>query len=384
MTPWPELDHLLWTRFSTRPQFHVTAPGRINLIGEHTDYNEGFVLPAAIDRGLRLSGASSDEGTFRVWSAQFREEVLVPLDRPEDPPLPSWGRYLQAIAGELRRAGVPLRGAVAVLDGDLPAGSGLSSSAALEAAIALALLGSARATVERPDLARLAQRAESEFVGVQCGIMDQLTVLLGMRGQALLIDCRSLEVRYVSIPEHLALAICDTGVRRSLGETRYNERRRECEAAARRLGQARAGIRTLRDLTPQDLPTIDALPDPLRRRARHVLTENARVLEAVEALAQDDAATLGRALNASHRSLQEDFEVSTEELDAMVDAARGAGALGARLTGAGFGGSVLAMIERSRVDAFTSETAKGYRASTGREGTFLVCRPSDGAQFSYV
>ncbi len=366
-------------RFSKEPEFHVTAPGRINLIGEHTDYNEGFVLPVAIDRGLRVSGASSDEGTLRVWSAQFQEEVAVPLDHPEDPQLSGWGRYLQGIAGELQRAGVSLRGTVAVLDGDLPAGAGLSSSAALEACIALPLLSSAGASMERTALARLAQRAESDVVGVQCGIMDQLAVLLGRRGHALLIDCRTLGVSYVPIPEHLALVICDTGVRRSLDETRYNERRWECEAAARRLG-----VRALRDVTPEDLPRIDTLPDPLRRRARHVVTENVRVLEAVEALERGDAAALGAALTASHRSLQKDFDVSTEELDAMVDAAGRAGAFGARLTGAGFGGVVLAVVERSRLDTFIAESAKGYRVASGREGTFLACRPSDGAEVAHV
>jgi galactokinase len=383
VSDWRGLDRELRLRFGVSARYHVTAPGRVNLIGEHTDYNEGFVLPAAIDRAVRLAAAPLGESVLRVWSSQFNEAIAIPLHRLEEPALPAWARYLQGVAIELAREGVGLRGTAAVVDGDLPRASGLSSSAALEIAGALAFAGTAGASIDPRRLALLAQRAEVEFVGVRCGIMDQLSVLMGRAGHALLIDCRSLDVSPVPMPDHLLLVVCDTGVQRALGGSGYNQRRVECEEALRRLQAARP-IGSLRDLTPADLPLVERLPEPLGRRVRHVITENERVREAAEHLRAGEGAAAGRLLDASHASLRTDFEVSSPELDAMVGAARAAGALGARLTGAGFGGAAIALVAGSAVAAFLESVAEGYTRSVGRLGTFMVCHPADGARLRAV
>lgn len=378
---WAELDRELSARFVARARYHVRAPGRVNLIGEHTDYNEGFVLPVAIDRAVRLAAAPTADPLLRFRSRQFDEEVALPVDRPEEPRLPQWARYIQGVAGQLLRAGVALRGTAAVVDGDLPPGAGLSSSAAMEVAAALALLAAAGATLDRRRVALLAQRAEVEFVGVRCGIMDQLTVALGRPGHALLIDCRSLEISYIPLPPTLALVVCDTGVRRALGESAYNDRRRECEVAVQRLRRVRPQIRALRDVGPEEWSLLDDLPEPLRRRARHVVTENQRVRDAVETLRRGDGVAVGRLLNASHASLRDDYAVSVPALEAMVEAAMAApGALGARLTGAGFGGAVLALVERDATGVFVERTRTAYQTATGREGAFRVCAASGGAE----
>ncbi len=367
------------------PRDLIRAPGRINLLGEHTDYNDGFVLPAAIDRHVLVAAAPRDDPWLHVASLTVGEEVVLPAGDPEAPAAPPWARYIQGVAGQLVRAGVTLRGVTAVLGGDLPIGAGVSSSAALEVAVALTLLAAAGATLDRREIALLAQRAEVEFVGVRCGIMDQFTVALARPGHALFLDCRSLEFAYVPVPEALALVVCDTGVRRTLGDSDYNTRRRECEEAVRLLRRDLPEARALRDVDADHLVLVDRLPDPLRRRARHVVTENQRVREAVTALRRADAATLGRLLAASHTSLRDDFEVSVPALEAMVSAAsRAPGCYGARLVGAGFGGAALAFVEQGAVRSFLAAAAEGYRAATGREGVFHVCATAGGAEVTTV
>ncbi|MDQ7828001.1 MAG: galactokinase [Armatimonadota bacterium] len=380
-TPRAGAETLLRARYGLSPAVVVRAPGRVNLIGEHTDYSEGFVLPAATDAALWAAAAPLPEPLVRAVSAAEAEETVFPTSAPRQGPVPSWGRYLQGMAAVLAEAGVSLRGLALGLDGDLPVGAGLSSSAALEIAAGLAFLACAGHPLDRRSLARLAQRAEVEHVGVRCGIMDQLAVTLARAGHLLLIDCRSLEVEPVPLPAEAVLVVCDTAVPRRLEESGYNTRREEVEAAARALAAARPGVRSLRDLALRDLPLVHALPAPLDRRARHVVTENARVLEAVQALRRGDLAAVGTLLRASHRSLRDDFEVSTPELEAMVAAAQESpGCVGARLVGAGFGGAVLALVERGREAAFVAAAGAAYRRRTGRSGRFLVTGAAAGAE----
>ena len=377
----PRVDQAFRERFRQLPRYHVRAPGRVNLIGEHTDYNDGFVLPAAIDRFVVIAAAPADGRVLHLHSLTFGEEVLLPVDHPEAPAGPPWARYIQGVAGELRRVGVPLRGLRAVVDGDLPIGAGLSSSAALEVAAALTLLEVAPAALNRREVALLAQRAEVEFVGVRCGIMDQFTVALARPGHALFLDCRTLVYSHVPLPESLVLIVCDTGVRRALGDSAYNERRRECEEAVRSLRLLRPDIRALRDLGPSDLALVDRLPERLQRRTRHVVTENQRVGDAVAALRREDPETLGKLLAASHASLRDEFDVSVPEVEAMVAAATAApGCRGARLVGAGFGGAVLAVVDRPAAGAFVVSAAAAYQARAGRAGSFLICESVGGAE----
>lgn len=380
-----QVDRMLGDRFGAPPHYHIRAPGRVNLIGEHTDYNEGFVLPAAVDRYVVIAAAPADDRVIRLLSTAFSGEASLPADRPEAATVPPWARYVQGVALELRRAGVVLCGLHGVIGGDLPVGAGLSSSAALEVGTALALLAAAGADRDRREIATLSRRAEEEFVGVRCGIMDQFTVALARRGHALFLDCRTLESDYLPLPAALALVVCDTGVRRALGDSAYNVRRRECDEAVERLRAVRPDVRALRDLGPQDLDVAAGLPDPLRRRVRHVAMENARVRAAVAALRRGEAGALGRLLDSSHASLRDDFEVSTPELEAMVEAARSApGCLGARLVGAGFGGSVLALVERAAAPAFVAAARDAYRRTIQREGTFLVCEAAGAAAVTTV
>ncbi len=368
-------------RFRGEPQILCRAPGRVNIIGEHTDYNQGLVLPTAIDRYVFVAASPSAKPLLRVYAADLDEDVALPADRPQAPPVPRWALYVQGVAWELVRAGVRLRGMTAAVGGDLPVGAGLSSSAALEVAVALALLAVAGVHLERRQVALLAQRAEEEFVGVRCGIMDQFASALSRPGCALFLDCRSLEYSHVPLPPSLVLVVCDTGVRRALQDSAYNQRRRECEEAAALLGRIRPQMCTLRDLELEDLPLLEGLPPPLGRRARHVVTENRRVREAVAALREGNAAALGALLDAAHASLRDDFAVSIPELEAMKAAADSApGCMGARLVGAGFGGAVLALVQRAAATAFVAAAADAYRASSGREGAFLVCEAAGGAE----
>ena len=368
-------------QFGRAPQVLCRAPGRVNIIGEHTDYNEGLVLPAAIDRYVFVAAGGCPDLVIRIYAADLDEEVVLPADRPQVPPAPRWARYIQGVAGELLRAGVRLRGTTAAVGGNLPIGAGLSSSAALEVAVALALLAVAGAHLDSRQVALLAQRAEVEFVGVRCGIMDQFAAALARPGCALFLDCRSLDYTHVALPHSLVLVVCDTGVRRTLQEVAYNQRRRECEEAVAALRSARPQIRALRDVDADDLPLLEGLPEPLGRRARHVVSENRRVREVVAALERGDTAALGGLLAAAHASLRDDFAVSIPELEAMAAAATAApGCVGARLVGAGFGGAVLALVERDAAEAFVAAAAAAYRKSSGREGAFLVCEAAGGAE----
>jgi len=372
-------------RFGTAPIAVVRSPGRVNLIGEHTDYNEGWVLPAALDLATWVAAAPRDDGRLRAVALRLEasDEALLSDLRPRQG-LP-WTRYVRGVAALLLEAGCSLRGASLLIDGDLPLGGGLSSSAALELGVALALAEVAGWSIGRRELALLAQQAEHLYAGVQCGIMDQLAVALGQAGQALLIDCRSLEVEAVPIPEAVRILVLDTGIPRTLAGSAYNRRRAECEEAVRYLQTFYPEVRALRDVTPEMLLEIEGgpgghgEPSPALRRARHVVTENRRVLESVAALRAGDVAAFGQLMDASHESLRDDFEVSGPELEAMVEIARATpGVLGARLTGAGFGGCAVALVEAAAAAAAATSIMARYREQVQKAGQAYVCTPAAG------
>ncbi len=316
------------------------APGRVNLIGDHTDYNDGFVLPLAVDLECRVVARPREDGVVRLVSAAFAEPVELAAAGAPDPAAvePRWGRLAAGVVAALARRGRVPAGLDADVSSTVPVGGGLSSSAAFAVGLALALCDAAGLELPRVELARACQEAELLATGVPCGIMDQVASLCGRAGSAILIDCRSLEVEPVPLPPGLAVVVADSGVPRNLSETGYAERRAACEATA-----ARLGVPALRDAAPEQVAE-----DP---RARHVVSENARVLAFADALRRGDADALGPLLLASHASLRDDFEVSTPELDALVDRFVAAGALGARLTGAGFGGSAVALVPEARLAA---------------------------------
>jgi galactokinase len=342
------------------------APGRVNLIGDHTDYNDGFVLPLAIDRWCVV--AAHESPTVRVHSLDVGDTVEVAADGSTEPETtaPGFGRYVAAVVRELAALGRPPVGIDAVLASDLPLGSGLSSSAALEVACAVALAGVSEWEPDPLDLARACRAAEELATGVAGGIMDQLVSISGRAGRALLIDCRSLEQRPVRLPEELAVTAVHSGLSRTLAGSAYADRRRACEALARELGHA-----SLREATLEQVGD-----NPL---GRHVVTENARVLNAARALEEGDLARLGRLLYESHASLRDDFRVSTPELDVLVEELVAAGAAGARLTGAGFGGCVVAACAASRASSVAEEATARYRERVRLEPTVFACRAVDGA-----
>jgi galactokinase len=348
------------------------APGRVNLLGEHTDYSGGLVLPAALDLGVRVEGMAGP----RIELTSDRSAELVDL-APDGGQAVGWGRYVAAVAVELAELGRPPMGFAGTVSGTVPPGAGLSSSAALEVAVATALCAVAGFELEPLVLAEACRRAELRAVGVPCGILDQAAAVLGRADCAVLLDTASLAHRAVPLPAGLALVVVDTGVARSLEKTGYAERRRELEE-----GIAALAGRTPRDVAADELDDL-ALTDVPRRRLRHVVTENARVLEAVAVLEEPGTPRLdrlGELFRQGHESLRDDFEVTTPELDLLVELAYQAGALAARMTGGGFGGSIVALAEPSLAAALADEVAALFHARTGRTATARVCRASDGAK----
>ncbi len=363
--------------FARPPEGAFRAPGRVNLIGEHTDYNDGFVLPIAIERQAVAAWAGRDDRVLRFHSAQLGRTVRADLDGELAPVAGSWGNYPVGVAVELLGAGVALRGADVLIDSDVPLGGGLSSSAALEVAVALALMAAAG----RPDavagreLALLCQRAENHFAGAPCGIMDQSIAVMARPGRAMLLDCRSGEARHVPFDDPaVVLLVADTQVKHDIGEGGYPLRRRQCQAAAGRLG-----VRALRDVSPEKL-AAGGLEGDLLKRARHVAGEIARTLAGVEALAAGDHARFGELMYASHASLRDDFEVSCEELDAIVAAAgRCPGALGARMTGGGFGGCAIVLARAQAADAAAERIASDFEKRFGRRCPIFATGAAAGA-----
>jgi galactokinase len=339
----------------------------VNLIGEHTDYNGGFVLPCAVGRRVAVA---AERGGHELFSADF-DEARPFTDKKDS----SWADYPRGVAWALCGAGYDVDPFRAAFAGDVPLGSGLSSSAAIEAATALALDALFGLEIERKELAVLCQRAENEFVGVGSGIMDQYASLLCEEGAALLIDCRSLEAQSVPLDLHgagLSLLVCDTRVERGLTETGYNDRRAQCESAARTLG-----IDLLRDANEEDLEKLSGVE---LRRARHIVSENARVLGAVEALRSGDFEELGRLMYASHTSMRDDFEISTRELDAFVELAEDAGSVGARLTGAGFGGCAIALVPSGEASGLARTVRETFARRGFEEPAFYEFLPVAGAE----
>ena len=353
------------------------APGRVNLIGEHTDYNSGWVLPFALDRGVVVAAARREDGLLDLRSAQAGPgRATVPLAGLRPGGVTGWAAYPAGVAWAMREAGHPVGGATLVIDSDLPQGAGLSSSAAIECAVAIALAELYQVRVPRTGLVRLARRAENEMVGVPSGIMDQSASLLGEPGHALLLDCRSGEttpVPFDPAAAGLALLVVDTGARHALTDGRYALRRQECERAARALG-----VPSLRDVA--DPARASAIGDPvLARRARHVISDDCRVRAAADLLGAHDLAGLGPLLHASHASLRDDFEISWPRADVAAEAAERAGAPGARMVGGGFGGSVIALVPAGD-GAVRAAVAAGYAARGWPEPAFLAAPPSAGAR----
>jgi galactokinase len=358
----------------------VRAPGRINLIGEHTDYNLGFVLPATIGLETWIASIPDDSGTVRLASLQTEDTLSFELADP-GPPRGEWIDYVAGMVATLSARDVPLRGFRGVLDSDIPLGSGLSSSAALELAAGWSLSRDVPPPLPPMELARAAQQAENEYVGVMCGLMDQFAAALGEPGRALLLDCRSLEYRPVALLEGYVLVVLDTRSPHRLGASEYNARRAQCERGVAALAVDHPHVRSLRDVSP-DLLTVlaERVDEETVRRCRHVVEENQRVLAAVEALEAADVAAVGRLFAASHASLKELYEVSSPELDALVDIATGVpGVVAARMTGAGFGGCTVNIVRTGTEDALREAVAGEYPARCGLEAGVYVVEPVAGA-----
>lgn len=376
-------------RFGAAPTIIARAPGRVNIIGEHTDYNDGFVLPAAIQQAIYIAGRLRDDRQVSIESLDYGGLASFTLDQLRDESLPSWTRYLRgALVMLAQQYGAPLRGMQLSIVGDVPREGGFSSSAAVEVAMiefASALLG---VTLSQPDKALLGVRVENEFVGVPTGIMDQMISALGKADHALLLDCRKYDTgykfSYVPIPAGVSLLACDTTVRRRLantGENQYAIRRQQAEQGAHLLG-----VRSLRDVTPDQLAAnADKLPDVVRKRVTHVVHENERTLKVVEALQHGDLATAGKMINEGHTSLSKLYEVSIPELDTMADIAQAQpGCYGARMMGGGFGGAVIALVRDDAVEPFSAAVAQEYQRRTGIAAVIHRTKAGPGSGVEWV
>lgn len=363
-----------------------TAPGRVNLIGEHTDYNDGYVLPIALSQKTFVAAAPREDGLIRCWSRQYSrlpEPIEFKIDAASRAGEADWAKHIRGIATCLVRDQFKLQGADLLIDSDVPIGAGLSSSAAIEVAAGFALLKLSDQPIDLVDLALAAQRAEQEFAGTNCGIMDQYMACLGVAGHALLIDCRSLEYRAVPLAtEEASVVICNTMVQHELASGEYNVRRSECEEGVRRLSAHLPGIVALRDVELEDYDHFaGSLPPVIQRRCNHVITEIARTVEAVEALERHDLETFGRLMYASHDSLRNDYEVSCPELDLMVEIAAGCeGVYGARMTGGGFGGSTVNLVANQSLPAFQATVSERYLERTGIRPELYVCQSGGGVR----
>ena len=358
-------------------KIRATAPGRVNLIGEHTDYNEGFVLPAAIDYAVTVEAVAREERSITARSANFPGSEtfsLENLERRDGSEKIRWVDYLKGVCWAFGEVGYRLRGAQLAISSSVPVGSGLSSSAALEVAVAAALAGLSGLKLERRELAMLCWRAENEYIGVRCGVMDQFAAALSRAGHAMLLDCRSLEYEYIPLPlERCRLLIVDSRVPRALAVSEYNRRREECEAAVEQLpGLLERPLRSLRDLSAKELVWVEGqLPDPLGRRSRYIVEENERVKRAAAALRSGRLEEYGRLMGLSHTGLRDLYEVSSPELDEIVEAATAVpGVLGARMTGAGFGGCAIVLLEREAESQVRQRLGEAFACRRWREPSF--------------
>jgi galactokinase len=357
------------------------APGRVNLIGEHTDYNDGFVLPAAIEFYCWVAAAPRTDRKLVIHSQNLKDTVDVNLDSIPSAAKKHWANYPLGVAWALEGAGKRLRGANILVSGDVPLGAGLSSSAAIEVAVGFALLHLSGHAIDRLELSKLCQKAENEFVGAHVGIMDQFISCHGRAAHALLLDCRSLEFALVKLPPGIQLVICNTMVKHEIASGEYNRRRAQCEEGVRKLRTVLPEIRALRDVTLTQLEQHRDILDPqVYARCRHVITENARVKSAVQAFETGDIRALGPLMGDSHRSLRDDYEVSCPELDLMTEiAVVQRGVIGARMTGGGFGGCTVNLVESDAVEAFKKNVAAEYSSKTGHNPEIFVSSASDGA-----
>ena len=357
------------------------APGRVNLIGEHTDYNDGFVMPAALDLYTYVAVSPRPDRRLRVYTENMDETCDLDLDSIHPGRSGHWSDYVRGVAGVLESSGYRLRGADLAIISEVPLGSGLSSSAALEVATAWALLSNAQLGIDRTTAAQMCQKAEHVYAETMCGIMDQFISCHGRAGNALMLDCRSLDFQLVPIPAHVRLMVCNTMVKHEHATGGYNTRRRECEEGLHGLAQVLPGIHALRDVTRDELEKHRACLSPIvYKRVRHVVKENDRVKEAASALETGDMSTFGKLMADSHRSLRDDYEVSTPELDLMVEMATGQeGVYGARMTGGGFGGSTINLVDAAHATEVQQRLEQNYESKTGLKPTILICEASDGA-----
>jgi len=373
----PELTDAFTAYFEEEPEIVAVAPGRVNLIGEHTDYNDGFVFPVAIDRFIAVAARRRGEST-NLTSAQVGEGSGFDAYTVAPGQGDGWTSYPAGMAWVLREeSGKIIPNLEGYLNSTVPMASGVSSSAALELAFGVLWNRLVGLGYNNKKLALLGQKCENRFVGVNCGIMDQMASAMGKAGHAMFLDTRSLEISYAPIPDNLLIVLCDTKKPRALTDSAYNERRSQCEEASRIMG-----VKALRDAT---MAMLDAkkgeMSDVVYRRAKHVITENDRTVAFVTALHEGNAQQIGQLMRASHESLRDDFEVSCRELDAMAEAAWGApGCVGARMTGAGFGGACVALVDRVRFEDFQKTVTERYRKETGLDGALMACRPVEGAR----
>lgn len=362
--------------FGYPPAYVSRAPGRVNIIGEHTDYNDGFVLPAAIDRAIHFAGKLRDDDQIILNSVDYRSTSTFGLDQLRDDSLPAWTNYMRGVLWVLQQEGHKLRGMDLSISGNVPGGAGFSSSAAVEVSmveIACALLG---ISMDQKQKALLGVQVEHRYIGVRTGVMDQMISALGQKDHALLIDCRSLETTPIPIPQGVAIMTLDTGKRRQLVQSEYGKRREQCETAARLLG-----VKALRDVTPEQLAAqSDKLPEEIARRASHVVNENARTLAAIEALRKNDLKTVGRLLNESHTSLRDLYEVSIYELDVMAELAQKTdGCFGARMMGGGFGGAVIALVREDATKRLVEQVGMAYNAATHLQAYIYTAKAGPGS-----
>jgi galactokinase len=374
------------------PQVEVQAPGRVNLLGEHVDYNDGIVLPVAIDRRLNLTAAPTSNGIVSLEALDLDASVSFRLVEVSDrcdlggSPLPGWALYPAGVAWVLQQAGFGLSGMQVAYTSDIPIGSGLSSSAAVEVAFATTWQALVGWEMDRLTMAKLCQRAENDFVGVSSGLMDQFTSACGVEGRVLGFDTRSLEWSAYDLPPGSAIVIADSGIRRNLAGSAYNNRRAACVQAVELLQKYLPGIKSLRDVSTVELAAYSTLlPDEIERRAEHVVKEIHRVEQAIIALRRGDARMFGGFMFASHKSLRDLYQVSIPELDCLVEITRSLpGIYGARLTGAGFGGCTVNLVEAKHAEAFMLGLQEGYYKKTGRDAKVYLCQASAGAGFRQV
>ncbi|MFY0529692.1 galactokinase [Archangium gephyra] len=375
MTLREQVEQDFRNRFGAAPTVVVRSPGRVNLIGEHTDYNDGFVLPIAIDREVWIALRPRDDRRVSVHSLDYGASLtfeLGPISRAGT----DWAEYVKGVAWALQEAGHTLQGWEGVMSGEVPRGAGLSSSAAVELAVQRAFATVSGLPWKPSEMALLGQRVENKWIGVNSGIMDQMIVAGGRQNHALLIDCRSLEFQPVPVPAGAVVVVLDTGTRRGLVDSAYNERRSQCEEAARFFG-----VKALRDVDAKTFSARQNELEPLvRRRARHVITENDRTVLAAEAMRAGDLTRLGQLMDASHASLRDDFEVTNDALNTIVTLARAQpGCFGARMTGAGFGGCAVALVSPEPSEAFVQTINEKYKQATGNTPQCYVCQAADGA-----